>query len=103
MEHQSQVKGVEFQLWSTWIVYCILIDLTDEVAELLNLHFDRISIEMVYRSMYFYLNAVKHGLVDSLPRYLADNAKHLGIVKRKRKQMAVSIYDSWFLTTGLKP
>ena len=96
-------NAVEFQLWSTWIVYCVLIDLTDEVAELLNLPFERISIEMIYRSMYYYLKAFERGKADSLPHYLANNAKHLGIIKRKRKQMAVSIYDSWHLTTATKP
>jgi hypothetical protein len=95
-------NAVEFQLWSTWIVYCILIDLSDEVAGLLNLPFERISIEMIYRSMYFYLKAVERGEADSLPIYLAHNAKHLGLVKRKRKQ-TVSVYDSWHLTTGLNP
>lgn len=95
-------NAVEFQLWSVWIVYCFLIDLTDEVAGLLHLPFERISIEMVYRSFYYYLKAVERGQADSLPLYIQRNAKHLGIIKRKRKE-SVSIYDSWALTTGQTP
>ena len=95
-------NAVEFQLWATWIVYSILVDLTDEVAGLLNQPFDRISIEMIYRSIYYFLKAVARGEAHSLPHYLAHNAKHLGIVKRKRKQ-TVSIYDSWPLTIGSIP
>ena len=45
-------NAVELQLWSTWIVYTVLIDLCDEVAGLLKLPFERISVEMVFRSIY---------------------------------------------------
>jgi hypothetical protein len=93
-------NAVEFQLWSVWIVYSILIDLSDEVAELLNLPFESLSVEMIYRSMYYYVKAVERGEADSLPYFLHQEAKHLGIVKRKRKGK-VSIYDSWPLTTGV--
>lgn len=93
-------NSVEFQLWSVWIVYAILIDLSDEVAALLDLPLERISIEMIYRSMYYFCKAVERGETDSLPHYLRDNAKHLGIVKRKRKE-AVSVYASWALTVGV--
>ncbi|MFZ1395346.1 MAG: IS4 family transposase, partial [Candidatus Promineifilaceae bacterium] len=44
-------NAVELQLWSTWIVYTVLIDLCDEVAGLLKLPFERISVEMVFRSI----------------------------------------------------
>lgn len=90
-------NAVEFQLWSIWMVYTILIDLTDEVASLMRLPFNRISIEMVYRSMYYYCKAVKNGSFASLPAFLVERAKHLGIVKRKRKTN-VSVYENWGLT-----
>ena len=95
-------NAVEFQLWSVWIVYSILIDLSDEVAELLDLPFESLSIEMIYRSMYYYVKAVERGEADSLPHFLQQNAKHLGIIKRKRKEKA-TIYTSWPLTTGVLP
>lgn len=86
-------NAVELQLWSTWIVYTVLIDLCDEVAGLLNLPFERISIEMVFRSIYYFLKAVKRGEKRSLPEYLAFRAADLGIVKRKRKEQT-NIFDS---------
>lgn len=92
-------NAVEFQIYSIWILYTVLIDLSDEVAHLLQLPLQRISIEMVYRSLYYFLKAVERGDTRSLPHYLHDNAKRLGIVKRKRKE-TVSVYDSWGLTVS---
>jgi hypothetical protein len=94
-------NAVELQLWSTWIVYTVLIDLCDEVAGLLNLPFERISVEMVFRSIYYYLKAVERGELRSLPEYLAFRSD-LGIVKRKRKNQ-VSVFDSWPLTIAANP
>jgi hypothetical protein len=94
-------NAVELQLWSTWIVYTVLVDLCDEVAQLLNLSFERISVEMVFRSIYYYLKAVERGDSRPLPAYLADRTD-LGIVKRQRKNQT-SIFDSWPLTIALNP
>ena len=95
-------NAVELQLWSTWIVYTVLIDLCDEVAGLLNLPFERISEEMVFRSIYYYLKAVDRGETCSLPEYLAFRASDLGIVKRKRKNQT-NVFDSWPLTIAADP
>lgn len=95
-------NAVELQLWSTWIVYTVLTDLCDEVAGLLSLPFERISVEMVFRSIYYYLNAVKQGQTRSLPKYLAGRAADLGIVKRKRKKQT-NVFDSWPLTIAVDP
>jgi hypothetical protein len=95
-------NAVELQLWSTWIVYTVLIDLCDEVAGLLKLPFERISVEMVFRSIYYYTKAVERGDVRPLPEYLADRSADLGIVKRKRKN-DVSVFDSWPLTIASNP
>lgn len=95
-------NAVAFQLWSIWIVYTVLIDLCDEVAGLLMLPFERISIEMVYRSMYYYCKAVERGSDKSLPHFLQDRSKDLGIVKRKRKNK-VTVYESWGLTDVQTP
>ena len=46
-------NAVEMQVWATWLLYVVLIDLTDAVAETLNKPFAAILIEMVYRSLYF--------------------------------------------------
>lgn len=95
-------NAVELQLWSTWIVYTVLIDLCDEVAGLLRLPFECISVEMVFRSTYYYTKAVERGDTRPMPEYLAARSTHLGIVKRKRKN-EVSVFASWPLTSASIP
>jgi Transposase DDE domain len=80
-------NGVELQMWATWLFYAVLIDLCDDVAALLEMPLERISIEMVYRGLYHYVQALHNGLVDrqvSAPEYLAARAQRLGIIKRVR-------------------
>lgn len=76
-------NAVELQLWATWLLYGVLVDLTDAVAEALNRPFSAISIEMVYRSLYYFTQAHARGETDDLVTYLVDNTPLLGIVKRK--------------------
>jgi hypothetical protein len=78
-------NGVELQLWATWLLYAVLVDLTDAVAEQLNKPFAALSMEMVYRSIYYFAQAYHRGEADDLVVYLADNATWLGVLKRKRK------------------
>jgi Transposase DDE domain len=78
-------NAVEMQVWATWLLYTVLIDLTDAVAEALNKPFAAISIEMVYRSLYFFTNARARGEVKNVVAYLAAEAKFFGIIKRKHK------------------
>ena len=78
-------NAVEIQVWATWLLYAVLVDLTDCVAEALNQPFAAISIEMVYRSLYFFTQARHRGQAHDVVAYLATNAKLLGVVKRKRK------------------
>jgi len=78
-------NGVELQLWATWLLYAVLVDLTDAVAEQLNKPFAAISMEMVYRSLYHFGQAYHRGNADDPVTYLADNATWLGVLKRKRK------------------
>jgi hypothetical protein len=83
-------NAVEMQVWATWLLYAVLVDLTDAVAEALNQPFAAISIEMVYRSLYFFAQAHQRGQAEDVVIYLAANAKLLGIVKRKRKSAHLS-------------
>jgi hypothetical protein len=78
-------NAVEMQIWATWLLYVVLIDLTDAVAEALNQPFAAISIEMIYRSLYFFTTARQRGETNDVVAYLATEAKFLGILKRKRK------------------
>ena len=78
-------NAVQLQVWATWLLYIVLVDLTDAVAEALRLPFANISIEMVYRSLYFFTQARQRGETNDVVAYLAQEAKLLGIIKRKRK------------------
>jgi len=79
-------QGVRLQIWATWILYAILVDLVDDVAEALDRPFADISIEMVYRSLYYFAQAYQRGEAHDLVAYLVDNADILGIVKQRRKR-----------------
>jgi hypothetical protein len=78
-------NGVQLQLWATWLLYAVLVDLTDAVADRLEQPFAALSLEMVYRSLYYFGQAYHRGETTDPITYLASNAKLLGIVKRKRK------------------
>ena len=68
-------NAVELHLWATWILYAVLVDLTDDVAEALGRPFAEISMEMVYRSLYFIVGAQQQAPSLNPIRYLADDAQ----------------------------
>jgi len=76
-------NGVEMQVWATWMFYAVLVDLSDQVAQILNRPLDDISMEMVFRGLYHFTVARKQGLASDPAAYLAAQ-DDLGIVKRKR-------------------
>lgn len=78
-------NAVMLQVWATWLLYVVLIDLTDAVAEALHMPFSTISTEMVYRGLYFFTQARQRGAATDVVTYFAQNTKLLGIVKRKHK------------------
>jgi hypothetical protein len=83
----GSIKGVLLQLWSTWLFYAVLIDLGDALAEELNLPFDRISLERVFRGLYHFSRAYERGEAEDPVKYLAaPENKDLGVVKRLRKK-----------------
>ncbi len=77
-------NGVRLQLWATWILYAVLVDLTDAVAEVLDRPTTALSLEMVYRSLYFFAQAYHRGGAAGPVAYFAAQAKPLGILKRAR-------------------
>jgi hypothetical protein len=79
-------NGVQLQVWATWLLYAVLVDLTDAVAEVLQRPFADLSLEMVYRSLYFATQAYHRGETTDAVAYLASHAQLLGIIKRKRKK-----------------
>jgi len=80
----------------------VLVDLTDAVAEALNRPFAALSLEMVYRSLYFFSQAYHRREATDPVAYLAQNADWLGIVKRSRPQ-APSPLSSLNLTNAPDP
>jgi len=84
----GSLNGVQTQVWATWIVYAVLVDLTDAVAEALGQPFRAVSIEMVYRGLYHFTQAYHRGDATDPVAYLAAKAHTLGILKRKRKKPA---------------
>jgi len=83
----SSQRGIHLQIWATWILYIILVDLTDSVAEALNRPFVYLSIEMVYRSLYYFAQAYHRGETTDPVTYLAENARWLGLLKRRPKHL----------------
>jgi hypothetical protein len=79
-------NGIQLQLWATWLLYALLVDLTDAVAQALNQPFAAISIEMVYRSLYYFTQAYHRGIASDPIAYLAENQKLFGIRKYKFKR-----------------
>jgi len=96
-------NGVQLQLWATWLLYAVLVDLTDAVAEELDQPFAALSLEMVYRSLYFFTGAYQRGEASAVVQYLAAQAVDLGIVKRKRKQATSSRFAQLTLTFAEQP
>jgi len=91
----GSINGVQVQLWSAWLLYAVLVDLTDAVAETLNQPFHALSVEMAFRGLYHFTQAYHRGGAHDPVTYLAHKAKDLSIIKRKR---ARSPTDLLYLT-----
>ena len=95
-------NGIQIQVWATWILYAVLVDLTDAVAEALNKPFAALSMEMIYCGLYHFTVAHHRGKADDPITYLAADAKGLGILKRARKNRT-AITDLLYLTIPSPP
>jgi hypothetical protein len=93
-------NAIQTQLWATWILYAVLTDLTDAVAEALKQPFAMISIEMVYRGLYHFSQAYHRGIASDPIEYLARKASALDIIKANRPK---SLDTVRLLTNQLKP
>lgn len=82
----GSINGIQLQIWATWLFYVVLVDLGDAVAEAMNLPFERISLEMLYRGFYHFIQAFnKDKASDPVAYFAAPENQDLGIVKRIRK------------------
>lgn len=86
-------NGVQLQLWATWLLYAVLVDLTDAVADRLHQPFAALSLEMVYRGLYYVTGAYHRGETSDPVAYLATHAASLGLVKRARKSPPSRLAD----------
>lgn len=82
----GSINGIKLQIWATWLFYVVLVDLGDAVADELSLPFDCISLEMIYRGLYYFQGASSRGEAsDPVKYFAAPEQKKLGVVKTVRK------------------
>jgi hypothetical protein len=79
-------NGVQIQIYATWIFDTVLIDLSSEVAVALSQPLERISVEMVFRSLYHFSRARQLVRATAIVPFLVDNARSFGLVKAQRKR-----------------
>jgi hypothetical protein len=82
----GSTNAVQLQIYATLIFYAVLVTICQQIAQALGEPLERISVEMVFRAFYHYSRAVQRGEGNDLVAFLAEYAKLLGIVKRRRKQ-----------------
>ncbi len=88
----SSANVVAVQVWTTILVYGLLIDLCGEVGQALAVPAERVSVEMTYRSLYHYARACQQGEQRGLVVWLSDPAQaDLGLIKRPRKRSTTDI------------
>jgi hypothetical protein len=66
------------------LVYAVLSDLCVDVAQALGEPLERISLEMVFRSLYHFARALDMGEDPELVPFLVQHAKLFGLVKTER-------------------
>lgn len=83
----STANAIAVQVWTTLLVYGVLVDLCAELGMALGVPAERISLEMTYRSLYHYARACQQGETRGLVEWLsASEQADLNLVKRQRKR-----------------
>ena len=78
----GSLNGIKLQIWATWLMYAVLVDLSDAVAEVVQLPLERISMEMVWRGLYHFNDAYNAGKATDPVAYLAaPENRDLGVIK----------------------
>ena len=82
----GSLHKVQLQIGETWLFYAILVDSGDGVAEELEIPFEQIYLEIIYRGMYhFYLTYQKELAFDPVEYLASPQNRDLRIFKRGRK------------------
>ena len=76
--------GIQPRRWARWIIYSILVDLTDDIAQLLGKRFIDLSIERVFKSLYYFREAHREAKPSDPISYLAENARFFNLIKAQR-------------------
>jgi hypothetical protein len=82
------------QVAATWILFAVLVDLTDATAEVLNKRFSALSLEMVFHSLPYCAQAYHQQKATDVVLFLAANAERYSILKRRRNREKPSIFVS---------
>lgn len=92
----GSINGVQVQVWATWLLYVVLVDLTDQIAEVLERPFEDISMEMVFKGLYHFVQEKKLGRATDPVTFLAHEAKFYGVIKHRNhpKQPLISLPDA---------
>jgi hypothetical protein len=91
---KGAANTIALQVWASWLLYAVLIDLSDAVAQELDIPLDQVSIEMVYRGLYHFSVAHQKGNAHDPVTYLASKT-NLGIVKRRRRSRERARLDKY--------
>lgn len=82
----GSLNGIKLQIWATWLMYAVLVDLADAVAQAVQLPLERISLEMIWRGLYHFNYAYQKGQAQDPVAYLAaPENRDLGVIKALRK------------------
>jgi Transposase DDE domain len=91
-------NGVQLQLYATWIFYAVLTELCAEVAIALSQPLERISVEMVFRSLYFFNRSRLRQPDLDLIAWLVEHQQSMGLVKavrQRQRRTAAQSLDIW--------
>lgn len=89
-------NAIALQVWCSWLLYAVLVDLSDAIADELGQPLDAMSLEMTYRGLYHFTSAFHRGEATEPVAYLAAQPD-LGLVKRRRKyrERRQATLDTW--------
>lgn len=95
----ASLNGIQLQLWATWLLYALLVDLTDAVAEALRRSFRDLSLEVVSRGLYHFAHACRKGPAHDPIEYFARKAQAINLIKAKRPKRHLALVAQVELST----
>ncbi len=82
----GHTNGVQIQILTTLIFYTVLTQIVQDVAVALHQPQEKISVEMVFRSLYYVAKAFSRGENPDVISYLAERAQLFGLIKAERQR-----------------